>query len=98
MSTSNLTRFLDKIKVDARLQDQLKGVNDPAAFTATLVKLGLAEGYPFTADEVDQTLIKNRKGTTQELSEADLELVAGGRPAATSDGCGAAWTTLFGPC
>jgi predicted ribosomally synthesized peptide with nif11-like leader len=102
MSEANLQQFLSKIAKDSTLQDQLKNLTDKATFTQTLVRLGHAGGVEFTAGDVDAFLAKNAKNPLQELNEAELASVAGGlpssRPPATSDGCGAAWTTLFGWC
>ena len=92
-------QFLARVTSDSTLQDQLKGVTEKTSFTQTLVRLGSESGFHFTAEDVDVALIQNKKNPLEELSDADLSLVAGGqRPRATSDGCGSAWTTLFGPC
>lgn len=98
MSQANLTQFLSKVVGDSALQDQLKGVTEKTRFTETLVRLGNQNGFEFTAAEVDVALIRNKTNPIEELSDAELAAVAGGRPRATSDGCGSAWTTLFGPC
>jgi predicted ribosomally synthesized peptide with nif11-like leader len=98
MSEANLQQFLAKVTSDSTLQDQLKNVTDEGVFTQTAVRLGRENGYDFTAADVDATLFRNRQNPLGQLSDRDLELVAGGRPRATSDGCGAAWTTLFGWC
>lgn len=98
MSEVSLSQFLTRVVGDATLQDQLKGVTEPSAFTEALVRLGNQNGFQFTAAEVNEVLVQNKRTPPQELTDADLAHVAGGRPAATSDGCGGAWTTLFGPC
>ena len=98
MSQTNLTQFLSRIMNDSRLQDQLKGVTDKTGFTQTMIRLGKESGFQFSAEDVDTALIKNQANPLQELHDEDLALVAGGRPPATKDGCGDAWTTLFGPC
>jgi len=101
MSDGNLQQFLAKVASDSTLQDQLKNLTDKGAFSETVIRLGHDRGYQFTAGDVDAFMAKNSKNPMQELSEADLALVAGGLPRsqpATSDGCGAAWTTLFGWC
>ena len=102
MSDANLQQFLSKVANDSRLQDQLKNLTDKGVFTKTVIGLGHNSGFEFTAGEVDAFLANNARNPLQELSEAELATVAGGlpptRPPATSDGCGAAWTTLFGWC
>jgi len=101
MSDSNLQQFLSKVANDSTLQDQLKNLTEKGAFTKTLIRLGHDSGFEFSAGDVDGFLAKNARNPMQELSEADLASVAGGLPRsqpATSDGCGAAWTTLFGWC
>jgi predicted ribosomally synthesized peptide with nif11-like leader len=101
MSESNLQRFLAKVVSDSALQDQLKNVTDRAAFSETAIRLGRQNGFDFTAADVEAVLFKSKENPFDQLSDQDLELVAGGataRPKATSDGCGGAWTTLFGWC
>lgn len=59
----------------------------------------VADDYHFSADDVNVVLMQNKKNPIEELSDAQLAQVAGGRPKqATSDGCTGAWTTLFGWC
>ncbi len=98
MTSTTLTQFLARVASDSRLQDQLKGVTEKTRFAQTLVRLGKENGFHFTAEDVDVALVQNKKNPLDELSEVDLALVAGGRPPATKDGCGDAWTTIFGPC
>jgi predicted ribosomally synthesized peptide with nif11-like leader len=102
MSEANLQRFLAKVVSDSTLQDQLKNVTDKAAFSETATRLGHQNGFDFTAADVEAVLFKSKENPFDQLSDQDLELVAGGlassRPRATSDGCGSAWTTLFGWC
>jgi predicted ribosomally synthesized peptide with nif11-like leader len=102
MSEANLQQFLARVVKDSALQDQLKNVTDKGAFTEATVRLGRQSGYAFTAADVEAVLFQNKQNPLDQLSDKDLELVAGGlassRPRATSDGCGSAWTTLFGWC
>lgn len=91
MSQTDLTQFLSRIAKDSKLQDQLKGVTERTRFTQTLVRLGNEGGFHFTAADVDATITANMKNPMQELSDAELATVAGGR---ASD----AWTTIVGPC
>jgi predicted ribosomally synthesized peptide with nif11-like leader len=99
MSQSSLNQFLAKVAGDAMLQDQLKGVTAQSSFAQVLVKIGKDNGFEFTSEDVAGTLAQSAASVPRELSDDELEQVAGGaRPRATSDGCGSAWTTLFGPC
>lgn len=102
MSEASLQQFLAKVVNDSALQDQLKNVTDKGTFAETAVRLGRQNGFNFTAADVDATLFKSKQNPLDQLSDQDLALVAGGammsRPKATSDGCGSAWTTLFGWC
>lgn len=98
MSQASLNQFLGKILSDVTLQDQLKNITNQNAFTQAIVRLGTDNGYQFDANDVDVVLMQNRRNPLGELSEAQLAQVAGGRPPATKDGCGSAWTTLFGAC
>lgn len=102
MSEANLQQFLTKVVNDSALQDQLKDVTDKGAFAETAVQLGRRNGFDFSAADVDAVLFRSKQNPLEQLSDKDLELVVGGttstRPRATSDGCGSAWTTLFGWC
>ena len=99
MSEASLKQFVSKVTSDSRIQDQLKNLTDKRAFTDAVIRLGRENGFEFTAADVEAFMAKNAKNPLEELSEAELATVAGGRPpVATSDGCGAAWTTLFGWC
>jgi predicted ribosomally synthesized peptide with nif11-like leader len=79
MSVDNLSNFMAAIGSSDDLAQQavvaIDGTADPSAFVA----LGQANGYEFTVDEVvsnfDSTGSDEGAG---ELSEADLENVAGG--------------------
>jgi predicted ribosomally synthesized peptide with nif11-like leader len=99
MSQAKLKEFLPMVLTDAKLADQLKNTTDKGKFSETLTRLGKERGYEFTADDVDAVLIKNKKNPLDELSpEQKKKIEVNLRPPATSDGCGAAWTTLFGWC
>ena len=99
MSEASLKQFVSKVSSDSTLQDQLKNLTSKQAFTETVVRLGHESGFEFTTADVEAFMAKNARNPLEELSEAELASVAGGRPpVATSDGCGAAWTTLFGWC
>ena len=64
MSQEELKAFLAKAKDDQTIQDKLKGAKSPE----DVVSIAKEYGYEFTADKM----------TEEELSEEELEGVAGG--------------------
>ena len=66
MSEEQLKSFLEKVKSDTSLQEELKGAADADA----VVAIAKAAGFVVSADEI--------KTAPQELSDAELEEVAGG--------------------
>ena len=79
MSIEAVNQFLQKVSEDNSLQEEFKALdleNDCQAAT----DLGAKHGYMFTPDEL-RTEIKNRlqqKQSSGEISEEELEAVAGG--------------------
>ena len=67
MSEEQLKAFLEKVKGDTSLQEKLKAVTDPDA----VVVIAKAAGFMISVDDL------NNAGY-QELSEEELEGVAGG--------------------
>jgi predicted ribosomally synthesized peptide with nif11-like leader len=67
MSEEQLKTFLEAVKADAGLQEQLKAVGDADA----VVTIAKAAGFVISADELQQA--------QAEISEDELESVAGGR-------------------
>ena len=66
MSEEQLKAFLEKVKADTTLQDQLKAVGDNNA----VVEIAKAAGFSISADDLTKV--------QSELSEQELEGVAGG--------------------
>ena len=66
MSEEQLKAFLDAVKADAGLQEQLKAAGD----TDAVVAIAKAAGFVISAEEL--------KRAQEEISEAELEGVAGG--------------------
>ncbi len=82
MSQSSATEFLDKVSSDTELQGKVAELGQGAAMEDVL-DLASGLGYSFTEDELVE-VSKTRADAMQqsagsELSEQDLELVAGGR-------------------
>lgn len=76
MSAELLKEFYLKVQASKTLEAQaMEAVKEgPAA----VVELGRQEGYDFTQDEVVEALASYAKSMPSELSDADLDLVAGG--------------------
>ena len=68
MSEEQLKAFLEKVKGDTSLQEKLKAAGDSDAVLA----IAKEEGFSISADVL--------KKTQSELSEEELENVAGGAP------------------
>ena len=83
MSNAAVIEFLSKVQADLGLQAQVRGTKGAAAVAALAGGLG----YSFSAADLEQVASQTRGG---ELSEAQLESVAGGYN--TSQ----AWYALFG--
>ena len=78
MSEEQLKAFIEKLKENSDLQQKLKGAADADAFAA----IAKEAGFAVTAEDV-----QSMQTAKTELSDDDLERVAGGICAAT-----AAWT------
>ena len=76
MSEEQLKAFLEAVKADAGLQEKLKAATDPDA----VVVIAKAAGFMISVDDL------NNAGY-QELSEEELEGVAGGGTYNCSDDC-----------
>ena len=78
MSTEAVTKFLELAQADAGLGDQVKAViaerGEESSFE--LVELAAKHGWDFTATELIECLAAGN--TNAELSDAELETVAGG--------------------
>ncbi|KZR88711.1 Nif11-like leader peptide family natural product precursor [Synechococcus sp. MIT S9508] len=69
MSEEQLKAFLEKVKADTILQEKLKAAADNDA----VVSVAKEEGFMISADDLKQSQSRGR-----ELSEEELEGVAGG--------------------
>jgi predicted ribosomally synthesized peptide with nif11-like leader len=76
MSKENLERFYELVRNDATLQKQLANATDADQFADLAVRLGAQSGFAFTADDVRSSI--EPVARTGDLSEAELEAVAGG--------------------
>lgn len=78
MSTANIPAFHDKVAQSPELQTRLAEIQQQAARTTAeaIARLATEVGTPFTAEDLLTTQHED-----QELSEAELADVAGGKPA-----------------
>ena len=72
MSKENLEQFINKIAENSQLQSQLGEETD----TDTLIALGAENGYEFSLEDFQESA---------ELSDEELDGVAGGRGSISSD-------------
>ena len=70
MSEEQLKAFLEKVKSDTELQEKLKAAASPEA----AIEIAKEAGFLITTEELQSFA----QSTTVELSEKDLENVAGG--------------------
>src|SRR5688572_1261962 len=71
MAHQTALAFMNKLNTDAELQNRVKSINN----VDTLLKIAADAGFVFTAEEWQQTVASTQSG---ELSEGDLDQVAGG--------------------
>ncbi len=83
MNAQNIEQFVKKIDQDPSLQEQLRSAIEGERLAAKIVELGRANDYNFTITEVEEWLssiaaqAQSQSGVV-ELSESELESVAGG--------------------
>ena len=85
MSEEQLKAFLEKIKGDTSLQEKLKAASDADA----VVSIAKEAGFLITAEDIQEP-------AKVELSNQELEVVAGGWEASTIDGW--IWNGRTGNC
>jgi predicted ribosomally synthesized peptide with nif11-like leader len=78
MSVDNVARFIDTWSTDTALQQKLGGVRDREELARVAVQAGSERGIRFTEQEFLTTIGRQRTGAGSELSDEDLEGVAGG--------------------
>ncbi|XWN30184.1 MAG: Nif11-like leader peptide family RiPP precursor [Devosia sp.] len=72
MSTSEVKRFVDDLSANKKLLDEAQG---KSTGIESLVSLAKERGYDFTVDEVKEYI---RAESQHELSDEDLDAIAGG--------------------
>ena len=103
MSLENVKRFMDAVNQDPALQQRLVATSDPAESLRLAVEAGAERGLPFTPEEfvagirtMTQENIPN--ANAGELSDSELNQVAGGEPVSLAIGMvigSALATTMF---
>ncbi|WP_427158670.1 Nif11-like leader peptide family RiPP precursor [Aliinostoc sp. HNIBRCY26] len=79
MSNQNLHQFYTLIQNSQELQVQLGAAETPETFAETAVRLGEENGYSFNTEDVNAFISQQASRANAELSDADLETVAGGK-------------------
>jgi predicted ribosomally synthesized peptide with nif11-like leader len=78
MSQNNVIKFYrEVVESNEQLQEQLGAAEDGPTFLDLAVRLGQERGYTFTGEDVE-AFMNSQRGEA-ELSEEELEAVAGGR-------------------
>jgi predicted ribosomally synthesized peptide with nif11-like leader len=101
MSIEAVNQFLQKVSEDTSLQEELAKALDSENDRQAATDLGAKHGYMFTPDEL-WTEIQNRQSEFQqnpsnaELSEEELEAVAGGTSPIVAATIGAAGSVAAG--
>lgn len=79
MSKASVEQFYQEILKDPSLQERLQAVTTREATAALAVELGKERGYNFTIEEAQASIDEwFAARPEQELSDAQLEAVAGG--------------------
>ena len=73
MSEEQFKAFLEKVTSDTSLQEKLKAAASPEAAIALLTQIAKEAGFAITAED-----IQSMQSATVELSDHELEQVAGG--------------------
>ena len=77
---SNLEQFYTFVQNNQQLQEQLGATKDKESFNELAVQLGQENGYTFSAQDVDAFINQKSQEENAELSNEELEAVAGGKP------------------
>lgn len=87
MSKEAIKEFYDFVQTKPDLQNELNSLlDDQEAMIARAVELGRQNNYNFTADELRETISAIESGeASSELSDEELEAVAGGKVSGSAD-------------
>lgn len=76
---SNLEQFYTFVQNNQQLQEQLGATEDRESFNELAVQLGQENGYTFSVEDVDTFINQKSQEENAELSDQELEAVAGGK-------------------
>jgi predicted ribosomally synthesized peptide with nif11-like leader len=76
---SNLEQFYTFVQNNQQLQEQLGATEDRESFNELAVQLGQENGYTFSVKDVDAFINQKSQEENAELSNEELEAVAGGK-------------------
>ncbi|PSB57661.1 Nif11-like leader peptide family natural product precursor [Chamaesiphon polymorphus CCALA 037] len=79
MSRANVEGFYRFVEGNEQIQSQLKAAGSKEKFLEMAVQIGQENGYTFNAETVEEYLASTQQVPDAELSEEQLEAVAGGR-------------------
>ena len=85
MSEEQLNAFLEKVKSDTELQEQLKAATTPEA----VMDIAKASGFSITSEDIQST-----QSESQEVSDEELDGTAGGNGSSWRD----RWVPSFRVC
>lgn len=77
---SNLEQFYTFVQNNQQLQEQLGAAKDRESFNELAVQVGQENGYTFSVKDVDAYINQKSQEENAELSNEELEAVAGGKP------------------
>ena len=77
MSTKNAYEFFQTIQNSEDVRSQLQSASDENEYVERVVEIAGSRGYQVTGDDVRQCL-KEARGESAELTDEQLETVAGG--------------------
>ena len=78
MSKANLEQLRQEVEQDSALQERLNQAQNNESLIALVTEIGQEKGYSFTRQEVEEYL-NEMNISQQELSEEQLEAIAGGK-------------------
>ncbi len=89
MSVESANQFYQEVMQEPALLQQFQGAPNEERLADLAVKVGQQKGYSFTINEAKQALAaQNAVSETKELSDAQLEAVAGGTNKGSSNNSG----------
>ena len=96
MSREAVEKFYETIAQDEDLQNSMREATDETGFLDLAVQLGGDHECEFTKDELSAHMNALQKSMDAELSDAELEQVAGGLAKSTVSGFN--WTNTYSGC